>query len=62
MQAVILAAGMGKRLGELTKNNTKCMVKINGISLINRLLEQLSKLSLNKIIIVIGYEGEKLKN
>ncbi|WP_419575169.1 NTP transferase domain-containing protein, partial [Phocaeicola plebeius] len=58
MQAVILAAGMGKRLGELTKNNTKCMVKINGISLINRLLEQLSKLSLNKIIIVIGYEGE----
>ena len=53
---------MGKRLGELTKNNTKCMVKINGISLINRLLEQLSKLSLNKIIIVIGYEGEKLKN
>lgn len=62
MQAVILAAGMGKRLGELTKNSTKCMVKINGISLINRLLEQLSKLSLNKIIIVIGYEGEKLKN
>lgn len=62
MQAVILATGMGKRLGELTKNNTKCMVKINGISLINRLLEQLSKLSLNKIIIVIGYEGEKLKN
>lgn len=62
MQAVILAAGMGKRLGELTKNNTKCMIKINGISLINRLLEQLSKLSLNKIIIVIGYEGEKLKN
>ena len=62
MQAVILAAGMGKRLGELTKNNTKCMVKINGISLINRLLEQLSKLSLNTIIIVIGYEGEKLKN
>ena len=62
MQAVILAAGMGKRLGELTKNNTKCMVKINGISLINRLLEQLSKLSLNKIIIVIGYEGGKLKD
>lgn len=26
MQAIILAAGMGKRLGEYTKNNTKCMV------------------------------------
>ena len=34
MQAVILAAGMGKRLGELTKNNTKCMIKVNGITLI----------------------------
>ena len=34
MQAIILAAGMGKRLGELTRNNTKCMVKVNGTSLI----------------------------
>lgn len=36
MQAIILAAGMGKRLGELTKDNTKCMVKVNGVSLIDR--------------------------
>lgn len=28
MQAIILAAGMGKRLGELTKDNTKCLVKV----------------------------------
>ena len=31
MQAIILAAGMGKRLGELTKNNTKCMVEVGGV-------------------------------
>src|SRR5690606_21536364 len=43
MQAIILAAGMGKRLGELTKDNTKCMVKVNGMTLINRLLNQLEK-------------------
>lgn len=61
MQALILAAGMGKRLGELTKGNTKCMVKVNGVTLIDRVLEQLSKLSINRIIIVIGYEGQKLK-
>lgn len=30
MQAIILAAGMGRRLGEYTKNNTKCMLSING--------------------------------
>ena len=34
MQAIILAAGMGKRLGELTERNTKCMVKVDGITLI----------------------------
>lgn len=62
MQAIILAAGMGKRLGELTKDNTKCMVNVNGISLIDRTLTQLSKLSLSRVVIVIGYKGENLKN
>ena len=65
MQAIILAAGMGKRLGALTQNNTKCMVKVNGVSLIERMLFQLSRLKsckLTKIIIVIGYEGNKLRN
>lgn len=61
MQAIILAAGMGKRLGELTKGNTKCMIKVNGIPLIDRTLTQLSILPLSKVIIVIGYQGEKLK-
>lgn len=28
MQVIILAAGMGKRLGELTQNNTKCMIRV----------------------------------
>lgn len=60
MQAIILAAGMGKRLGEYTKNNTKCMVPVNGIPLIDRALGQLSKFDLNRVVIVIGYEGKKL--
>lgn len=62
MQALILAAGMGKRLGDLTQNNTKCMVKVNGIPLIDRLLTQLSKLNLTRVVIVIGYEGKKLQD
>ena len=60
MQALILAAGMGKRLGEYTKNNTKCMVPVNGTPLIDRVLKQLSMLSLTRVVIVVGYEGEKL--
>ena len=60
MQAIILAAGMGKRLGEYTKNCTKCMVPVNGVTLIDRLLGQLSKLGLNRIVIVVGYKGKEL--
>ena len=60
MQAIILAAGMGKRLKQLTQNNTKCMVKVNGVPLINRALGQLDQLGLSRIILVVGYEREKL--
>ena len=60
MQAIILAAGMGKRLKELTQNNTKCMVKVNGVTLIDRMLHQIEKQHLSRIIIVVGYEGQKL--
>lgn len=60
MQAMILAAGMGKRLKELTKGNTKCMVEVNGISLIERALRILDKKNLSRIVIVVGYEGQKL--
>jgi len=62
MQAIILAAGMGKRLGEYTKENTKCMVPVNGVPLIDRTLRQLGELNLNRIIVVTGYEGQKLKD
>ena len=60
MQAMILAAGMGRRLKELTQNNTKCMVKVNGVTLIDRLLHQLDVRCLSRIVIVVGYEGQKL--
>ncbi len=60
MQAVILAAGMGKRLKELTQNNTKCMVKVNDVTLIERMLHQIEKQNVSRIVIVVGYEGKKL--
>ena len=62
MQAVILAAGMGKRLKELTQNNTKCMVKVDGVTLIERMLRQIEKHGLSRIVIVVGFEGQKLIN
>lgn len=60
MQAVILAAGMGKRLKELTSEATKCMVKVNGVAMIDRMTQYLDKLDLSRIVVVVGYEGKKL--
>lgn len=51
---------MGKRLGELTQNNTKCMVEVNGVKLIDRMLKQLAALKLKRVVIVVGYHGKEL--
>lgn len=61
MQAIILAAGMGRRLGDLTRGHTKCMVEVNGQTLIDRAIHQLSKLNLTRLILVVGYKGKELK-
>lgn len=60
MQALILAAGMGKRLGEYTRNNTKCMVEVNGTHLIDRMIRQLAPLGLDRLVMVVGYHGREL--
>ena len=60
MQAIILAAGMGRRLGDYTKDNTKCMLPVNGVRLIDRVLTQLSPLGLTRVVIVVGYQGQNL--
>ena len=53
---------MGRRLGTYTRDNTKCMVPVNGVRLIDRLLEQLAGQSLQRVIIVVGYKGQKLRD
>ena len=60
MQAVILAAGMGRRLGELTGDNTKCMLEVNGVKLIDRALECLAEHNLSRIVLVVGYKRENV--
>ena len=60
MQAIILAAGMGRRLGKYTRDNTKCMLPVNGVRLIDRMLEQLCQLGLSRLVMVVGYKGREL--
>ena len=61
MQAVMLAAGMGKRLKKYTKDNTKCMLKIENKTLIERAIEALLAAGVKKFVIVAGYKRENLK-
>jgi NDP-sugar pyrophosphorylase family protein len=61
MQAVILAAGRGKRMLHLTDNVPKPMLKINGKPLLEHKIEALPK-EIDEIIFVIGYCGEYIMN
>lgn len=61
MQAIILAAGMGKRLGEYTKHNTKCMLEVNGTALIHRTLQGLCRAGITKTVLVVGYQQQTLR-
>ena len=60
MQAMILAVGMGKRLGKYTKDQTKCMVEVNGKTLIEHALDKLKAVGVTRIILVIGYRHHVL--
>ena len=61
MQAMILAAGMGKRLGKYTRSCTKCMVRVGNARLIDRMVAALKQAGIHKLIMVVGYEGEQLE-
>ena len=60
MQALILAAGMGSRLGKYTKNNTKCMLEINQKKIIDYVLDMLDQVGIRKLILVVGYQKDNL--
>jgi NDP-sugar pyrophosphorylase family protein len=55
VQAIILAAGFGKRLRPLTENLPKCLVEVNGIPLLINILNHLSQKKICEVIIVVGH-------
>jgi len=62
--AVILCAGEGKRLKDITKSLPKPLIKIeklNNISILNHIINNLINLEINQIAIVIGYLGEAIQ-
>lgn len=60
MQAIILAAGMGKRLQKYTKGQTKCMLRVAGRTLLEHTCDALKAANIKKVILVVGYQSQKL--
>ena len=58
-KAIILAAGFGSRLAPVTLDTPKPLVKVNGVRIIDTLLDALTQKGINNIIIVRGYKREK---
>ncbi len=64
MRGLIIAAGRGSRLGPLTDTSPKCLLKVGGISIVERIINEMSNVGVKKLALVRGYMGNKfeLKN
>ena len=60
MKVVILAAGIGKRLGSHSENKPKCLLEFDGESLLHRHLKILLNFGIGEILIVYGYQKEMI--
>lgn len=61
MPVVILAAGRGSRLGELTADLPKCMIEVGGRSLLERQIDRVREFrSLSPVVVVTGFAREKV--
>lgn len=61
MKAVILAAGVGKRLWPITQHRPKCLIEIGGETLLHRYLQALASLGIQRADIVVGYKQEMIR-
>ena len=60
MKAVILSAGQGKRMLPLTADNPKCLLKIDGRSLIEWQINELAKCGIEQVAVVVGYQADRV--
>jgi L-glutamine-phosphate cytidylyltransferase len=61
MKAIILAAGVGKRLWEVTQHRPKCLIEIGGRSLLHRYLESLANVGVRRVDVVVGYKQDMIR-
>jgi len=61
MKAIILAAGVGKRFKEVTDQRPKCLIEIQGKTLLERTLTALGAAGVTEAVVVIGYRGDMIR-
>jgi choline kinase len=59
--AVILAAGLGSRLGPNTKECPKCLVSVSGIPILERMLDTLAGAGITRLVIAVGYLADQIR-
>ena len=62
MKAMILAAGLGSRLGEITTSKPKCLVEVNGVTLLEHVINQLKAVGISSIVINTHHLAEQVKD
>jgi L-glutamine-phosphate cytidylyltransferase len=62
MKAVILAAGQGTRIRSVHGEHPKCLIEVDGRTLLDRQLEALSLAGVNEVAIIVGYEKDQIIN
>lgn len=62
MKAIILAAGVGKRLWPITQHRPKCLIEIGGRSLLVRCLDALAAVGIRQAVIVVGYRQDMIRS
>ena len=61
MNSIILAAGRGSRIPEISNNKPKCLININGSSILSRQVKFLKNLKIKNIRIIRGYKKNYIK-
>ena len=62
MKAIIMAAGIGKRLHALNLNKPKCLINIGGTTLIRRSVNLLVSKGISDITVIVGYKSDLIRN
>jgi len=62
MKAIILAAGVGKRLWPLTQHRPKCLIELGGRTLLARYLDALAWVGIRQAVVVVGYKQDMIRS